>query len=57
MQKRFIEENIIDKIMQRHHISKNRAMILYKNSLLYNTVVDEILEKVDFLIYNKIELL
>jgi len=56
MQKRFIEESIIEKIMQRRKVSKSMATKLYKNSLLYNTVVNEILDQVDYLVYNKIEL-
>lgn len=56
MQKKFIEEIIMDKIMQRYQVSKSMAAKLYKNSLLYNTVINEILDKVDYLIYNKIEL-
>ena len=56
MQKRFIEECIIDKIMQRRKISKNMATKLYKNSLLYNAVVEEILNQVDYLVINNIEL-
>lgn len=56
MQKRFIEECIIDKIIQRRKVSKSMATKLYKNSLLYNAVVEEILNQVDYLVINDIEL-
>ena len=56
MKKRFIEESIIDKIMQRRKVSKSMATKLYKNSLLYNTVVNEILDQIDYLVSNNIEL-
>lgn len=56
MQKRFIEEFIIDKIMKRCNVSKSTASKLYKNSLQYNVVVDAILEQVDFLLESNVEL-
>ena len=56
MQKRFIEECIIDKIIQRRKVSKSMATKLYKNSLLYNAVIEEILNQVDYLVINDIEL-
>lgn len=56
MQKRFIEESIIEKIMNRRKVSKSMATKLYKNSLLYNCVVNEILDQIDYLVTNNIEL-
>lgn len=57
MQKRFIEESIIEKIIQRRKVSKTMATKLYKNSLLYNCVVNEILDQIDYLVSNNVELI
>ena len=57
MQKRFIEESIIEKIIQRRNVSKTMATKLYKNSLLYNCVVNEILDQIDYLVSNNVELI
>lgn len=57
MQKRYIEESIVEKIMERRKVSKSMATKLYKNSLMYNCVINAILEQVDFLVYEKTELI
>lgn len=57
MQKKIIEESIINKIMDRRKVSKSMATKLYKNSLLYNCVVNEILDQIDYLVTNNIELI
>ena len=57
MQKRFVEEFIIEKIMKRRKVSKSMATKLYKNSLMYNCVVEAILEQIDFLVCSNVELL
>ena len=57
MQKSITENLIIEKIMEKHGITKTKARKLYINSLLYNVVQNEILDQVKFLIDTNAELL
>lgn len=54
--KRITEELMIEKIAQKHNITKKLAKQIYTNCLIYNVVQEQILEQAKFLIDTQTEL-